>query len=105
MLWRPIPTEHVRTLKRRLDYLRNLVDKEQANSFDMGEIAAIQAVTSYAGNIKSRHIKTLNRRLMYLEDLLHEDKANGYDLNEIKALRAVIAVIEFNKSENESMVS
>lgn len=98
MLWRPIPTEHVRTLKRRLEYLRKLVDKDVANSFDLGEISAIQAVTSYTGTIKSRHAKTLNRRLSYLEDLLEEGSANGYDLNEAKALRAVIEVIETNKN-------
>lgn len=98
MFWTPLPPEHIKTLKRRLEYLNSLVDKEQVNSYDLSEIGAIQAVVGYSGYIKSRHLKTLRRRKSYLQNLKESGTANAYDVNEFKALEEIVRVVELNAS-------
>lgn len=39
-----VPTKHIKTLKRRLAYLESVKEADEANSYDLAEIAALKSV-------------------------------------------------------------
>jgi hypothetical protein len=42
-----VPKKHIKTLNRRLTYLESLQDSNEANSYDLAEIAALRAVLGF----------------------------------------------------------
>lgn len=42
MFYKTIPNKHIKTLNRRLEYLESLRTRDEVNSYDLAEIAALR---------------------------------------------------------------